>query len=251
MTTLAEHMIVAGAENRPPMLEIQCMIHGQVVYDYSSKGSYMEGLCIALNQEGSTQSYTHWLSRGETLYEYYWRFSQLINDMHTIGMTIQQVQFNTKFLNALPPEWSKFATDVKLEKRMFCIPPTMISCMHTSVNMNDMLMKATIQDGRVTVVNKYKEDKIKVLLKLEMEELNYGVLGEVYLKDTHFGAYMKNSRKSTDLTANTPSRLLLYRLFVFVCVFIALLVIKTLELGINALALIDRHPTYYETPSDQ
>ncbi|GJW17864.1 retrovirus-related pol polyprotein from transposon TNT 1-94 [Tanacetum coccineum] len=26
--------------------------------------------------------------RGETLYEYYWRFSQLINDMHTIGMAI-------------------------------------------------------------------------------------------------------------------------------------------------------------------
>nr|GEV30180.1 hypothetical protein [Tanacetum cinerariifolium] len=38
---------------------------------------------------------------GEALYEYYWRFSQLINDMHTIGMTIQQVQVNTKFLNAL------------------------------------------------------------------------------------------------------------------------------------------------------
>ncbi|GKA14659.1 hypothetical protein Tco_0694305 [Tanacetum coccineum] len=44
--------------------------------------------------------------KGETLYEYYWRFSQLINDIHTIGMTMQQVQVNTKFLNALPPEWS-------------------------------------------------------------------------------------------------------------------------------------------------
>ncbi|GJV07901.1 hypothetical protein Tco_1345557 [Tanacetum coccineum] len=42
--------------------------------------------------------------QSETLYEYYWRFSQLINDMHTIGMTMQQVQVNTKFLNALPSE---------------------------------------------------------------------------------------------------------------------------------------------------
>ncbi|GKA74672.1 hypothetical protein Tco_0780974, partial [Tanacetum coccineum] len=33
--------------------------------------------------------------QGETLYEYYWRFSQLINDMHTVGMTMQQVQVNT------------------------------------------------------------------------------------------------------------------------------------------------------------
>nr|GFA97004.1 hypothetical protein [Tanacetum cinerariifolium] len=30
--------------------------------------------------------------QGETLYEYYWRFSQLINDLHTIGMIMQQVQ---------------------------------------------------------------------------------------------------------------------------------------------------------------
>ncbi|GJW58570.1 hypothetical protein Tco_0105301 [Tanacetum coccineum] len=49
----------------------------------------------------------------ETLYEYYWRFSQPINDMNTIRMKMQQVQVNTKFLNALPPEWSKFVTDVK------------------------------------------------------------------------------------------------------------------------------------------
>ncbi|GKD49040.1 hypothetical protein Tco_1278016 [Tanacetum coccineum] len=57
--------------------------------------------------------------QGETLYEYYWRFSQLINDMHTIRMTIQQVQFNTKFLNALPPKWNKFITDVKLTKSLY------------------------------------------------------------------------------------------------------------------------------------
>ncbi|GKC95894.1 hypothetical protein Tco_1161336 [Tanacetum coccineum] len=58
-------------------------------------------------------------AKGETLYEYYWRFSQLINDMHTIGMTMQQVQANTKFLNALLSEWSKFVTDVKLAKSLY------------------------------------------------------------------------------------------------------------------------------------
>ncbi|GJR64231.1 integrase, catalytic region, zinc finger, CCHC-type containing protein [Tanacetum coccineum] len=31
----------------------------------------------------------------------------------------RQVQVNTKFLNALQPEWSKFVTDVKLEKNMY------------------------------------------------------------------------------------------------------------------------------------
>ncbi|GJX19797.1 MAK10-like protein [Tanacetum coccineum] len=57
--------------------------------------------------------------QGETLYEYYWRFSHLINDMHTNRMTMQQVQVNTKFLNALPPEWSKFVTNVTLAKSLY------------------------------------------------------------------------------------------------------------------------------------
>ncbi|GJW54689.1 hypothetical protein Tco_0098774 [Tanacetum coccineum] len=39
--------------------------------------------------------------------------------MHTIRMTMQQVQVNTKFLNALPSEWSKFVTDVNLAKSLY------------------------------------------------------------------------------------------------------------------------------------
>ncbi|GJY10846.1 hypothetical protein Tco_0379031 [Tanacetum coccineum] len=57
--------------------------------------------------------------KGESLHEYYLRFAQLINDMHRIDMTMQQVQVNTKFLNALQPDWSKFVTDVKLAKNMY------------------------------------------------------------------------------------------------------------------------------------
>ncbi|GJX48323.1 reverse transcriptase domain-containing protein [Tanacetum coccineum] len=54
--------------------------------------------------------------KGETLHKYYLRFTQLINDMNTYNMKIEQFQVNTKFLNSLPPEWSKFVTDVKLVK---------------------------------------------------------------------------------------------------------------------------------------
>ncbi|GJX91539.1 retrovirus-related pol polyprotein from transposon TNT 1-94, partial [Tanacetum coccineum] len=36
------------------------------------------------------------------------------NNMHIYKMTLQQFQVNTKFLNSLPHEWSKFVTDVKL-----------------------------------------------------------------------------------------------------------------------------------------
>ncbi|GKC08908.1 hypothetical protein Tco_1000518 [Tanacetum coccineum] len=36
--------------------------------------------------------------------------------MNVINMSMRVVQVNTKFLNSLPPEWSKFVTDVKLAR---------------------------------------------------------------------------------------------------------------------------------------
>ncbi|GJR99017.1 hypothetical protein Tco_0315526 [Tanacetum coccineum] len=186
MTTLAEHIIVAGAENHPLMLEksiydswascihlfIKGKKHGRMMLDLIDNGSLvyptveeneqirpkkyfkltkaqqlqddwdfqatniiLHGLPpdvyalvnhqkaakdiwdrVKLLMKGTELLYQERECRlynlfdkfasvqGETLYEYYWRFSQLINDMHNIGMTMQQVQVNTKFLNALPLE---------------------------------------------------------------------------------------------------------------------------------------------------
>nr|GEW33577.1 retrovirus-related Pol polyprotein from transposon TNT 1-94 [Tanacetum cinerariifolium] len=49
--------------------------------------------------------------KGETLYEYYLQFAQLINYVNIIQMTMQLVQVNTKFLNSLPPEWDACDSD--------------------------------------------------------------------------------------------------------------------------------------------
>ncbi|GKB89091.1 hypothetical protein Tco_0961363 [Tanacetum coccineum] len=177
MTTLAERIIVAGAENRPPMLEksmydswaspirlfIKGKKHGRMMldsidnaqqlqddYDVQANNIILHGLPpdvyalvnhqevakdiwdrVKLLMKGTELSYQEHECRlynlfdkfayvqGETLYEYYKRFSQLINDIHTIGMIMQQVEVNTKFLNALPLEWSKFVTDVKLAKSLY------------------------------------------------------------------------------------------------------------------------------------
>ncbi|GKC55833.1 hypothetical protein Tco_1083431 [Tanacetum coccineum] len=54
--------------------------------------------------------------KGESLHEYYLRFTLLFNDMNIYKMPLEQFQVNTKFLNTLPAEWSKFVTDVKLVK---------------------------------------------------------------------------------------------------------------------------------------
>ncbi|GJU71494.1 hypothetical protein Tco_1262899 [Tanacetum coccineum] len=52
--------------------------------------------------------------KGETLRDFYLRFSLLLNDMNIYNVKLEQFQLNSKFLNTLPPEWSKFMIDVKL-----------------------------------------------------------------------------------------------------------------------------------------
>ncbi|GJW23731.1 putative RNA-directed DNA polymerase, eukaryota, reverse transcriptase zinc-binding domain protein [Tanacetum coccineum] len=52
--------------------------------------------------------------KGETLRDFYLRFLLLHNDLNIYNVKLKQFQVNTKFLNTLPLEWSKFVTDVKL-----------------------------------------------------------------------------------------------------------------------------------------
>nr|GFC23430.1 hypothetical protein [Tanacetum cinerariifolium] len=52
--------------------------------------------------------------KGMTLRDFYMRFSSLLSDINMYNMKLEQFQVNTKFLNTVPPEWSRFVTDVKL-----------------------------------------------------------------------------------------------------------------------------------------
>nr|GFA03651.1 hypothetical protein [Tanacetum cinerariifolium] len=52
--------------------------------------------------------------KGESLREFYLRFSLLLNDINIYNMKLEQFQVKIMFLNTLPPEWSKFMTNVKL-----------------------------------------------------------------------------------------------------------------------------------------
>ncbi|GJR66520.1 retrovirus-related pol polyprotein from transposon TNT 1-94 [Tanacetum coccineum] len=51
--------------------------------------------------------------KGETIHVYYVRFTKLINDMRNIKMTMPRMQLNSKFVNNMLPEWSRFITKVK------------------------------------------------------------------------------------------------------------------------------------------
>ncbi|GKC31099.1 hypothetical protein Tco_1038393 [Tanacetum coccineum] len=55
---------------------------------------------------------------GEALVSVYNHFSQLMNDLERNHIIFPPVTVNTKFLNFLQPEWSKYVTQVRLAKRL-------------------------------------------------------------------------------------------------------------------------------------
>ncbi|GJV47764.1 retrovirus-related pol polyprotein from transposon TNT 1-94 [Tanacetum coccineum] len=79
--------------------------------------------------------------KGESLHQYYLRFTQLINDINIYKMKLEQFQVNIKFLNNLPPEWSKFMTDVKLIRDLHTTNFDQLNAYLD--NMNSMHMKSS------------------------------------------------------------------------------------------------------------
>ncbi|GJV32354.1 retrovirus-related pol polyprotein from transposon TNT 1-94 [Tanacetum coccineum] len=72
--------------------------------------------------------------KGESLHEYYLRFTLLLNDMNIYKMPLEQFQVNTKFLNTLHAEWSKFVTEVKLVKDLH---PTNVDQIHAHLEQHE------------------------------------------------------------------------------------------------------------------
>ncbi|GJR99714.1 hypothetical protein Tco_0316223 [Tanacetum coccineum] len=83
--------------------------------------------------------------KGESLREFYLRFSLLLNDMNIYNMKLEQFQVNTKFFNTLPPEWSKFVTDVKLVRDLHT---TNIDQLHAYLGQHEF----HANEGRQTLV---------------------------------------------------------------------------------------------------
>ncbi|GJY97621.1 integrase, catalytic region, zinc finger, CCHC-type containing protein [Tanacetum coccineum] len=238
MTTLAEFMILFGADNRPPMLEkhlydswksrkelymqnrehgrmiLESVEHGPLIWPmieengvtrtkkyeelsitkkiqadcdlkatniifqglpsdvYSLVNHYrvakdlweriqllMQGTSLT-KQERECKLYNAFNKfahiKRESLHQYYLRFTQLINDMNIYKMKLEQFQVNTKFLNSLPPEWSKFMTDVKLVRDLHT---TNFDQLHAYLEQHELhanevhIMRERNQDPLVLVAN--------------------------------------------------------------------------------------------------
>ncbi|GJS00653.1 hypothetical protein Tco_0317161 [Tanacetum coccineum] len=153
MSTLAKFMILFGADNRPPMLEkhlydswkrrmeiyMKNREHGRMILESVEHGPLIWPM-IEENGMTRTKKYeelsvtekiqadcdlkaTNIILQGlpsdvYSLVNHHrvakdlWE--RMINDMNIYKMKLEKFQVNSKFLNNLLPEWSKFVNDVKL-----------------------------------------------------------------------------------------------------------------------------------------
>nr|GEW31639.1 hypothetical protein [Tanacetum cinerariifolium] len=128
MSTLAEFMILFGGDNRPPMLE--------------------------------KHLYDSWKSRME-LYMQNREHGKMILESVEHGKEIRGI-VNTKFLNSLPPEWSKFVIDVKLVRDLHT---TYFDQLHAYLEQHE-LRANEIDSGLAVHVLKQGDDPIDAFNKM-------------------------------------------------------------------------------------
>ncbi|GKD61161.1 hypothetical protein Tco_1298670, partial [Tanacetum coccineum] len=102
--------------------------------------------------------------KGETLCDFYLIFSLLLNDMNIYNMKLEQFQVNTKFLITLPPEWSKFVTDVKLVRDLH------ITIQLVEVRMNPVVL---IHANEVGLMHERNSDPLALVVTQQMTQSPY------------------------------------------------------------------------------
>ncbi|GJY46597.1 hypothetical protein Tco_0435660 [Tanacetum coccineum] len=181
---MSEDIQYAGSDTRPPILDrtdfeswqqrirLYCLgkDNGENIMKSITEGPFQMGTFMETLSEGAEGA----LHIGPV---YYVRFTKLINDMRNIKMTMPRMQLNSKFVNNMLPEWSRFITEVKLNKRLkesnFDQLYAYLKQHEVHANENRMMMerfaqptndplalmdntstqenKATVQDGRVVI----------------------------------------------------------------------------------------------------
>nr|GEU50663.1 hypothetical protein [Tanacetum cinerariifolium] len=149
----------------------------------------------------------------ESLRDFYLRFSLLLNDMNIYNMKLEQIQVNMKFLNTLPPEWSKFVTDVKLVRDL-----------HTT-NVDQLyayLGQHEYHPNEVRLMHKRTCDPLALVANHQMNKSPYqphqqsyhqhqfqpqvsSFRSSQYGSPYHFSQYASQAQSSTPLSITYPS----------------------------------------------
>ncbi|GKB26477.1 hypothetical protein Tco_0865878 [Tanacetum coccineum] len=177
MTTLAEFMILSGGDNRPPMLEkdlydsgksrmqlyMQNREHGRMILESVEHGPLIWPK-IEENGVIRTKKYEELSATKKIQADYDLKATNIIlqglpSDVYSLvnhhrvakdlwervqllmqgtSLTKQEKGINTKFLNSLPPEWSKFVMDVKFVRDLHI---TNFDQLHTYLQQQELYAK--------------------------------------------------------------------------------------------------------------
>ncbi|GKB68361.1 hypothetical protein Tco_0929773, partial [Tanacetum coccineum] len=115
LNSMQEDIQCASSDTRPPMLDRT---------DFESWQQCIRLYCLGkdngeniMKESQLYDEFEHFRQvKGEDIQGYYVRFTKLINDMRNIKMTMYKMQLNLKFVNNMLPEWSRFITEVKLNR---------------------------------------------------------------------------------------------------------------------------------------
>nr|GEY66644.1 hypothetical protein [Tanacetum cinerariifolium] len=163
MTSLADKAILSGADNSPPMLEKYMYDSWKSIMELPKK--YYELSATKSIQADCDVKETNIILQGlppevyalvstHKVAKELWERIQML--MQGTSLTKQDRELNTKFLNTLPPEWSKFVIDVKLVRDLHT---TNVDQLHANLgqheyNANEVrLMHERTSDPLALVVN--------------------------------------------------------------------------------------------------
>nr|GEU40243.1 retrovirus-related Pol polyprotein from transposon TNT 1-94 [Tanacetum cinerariifolium] len=102
--------------------------------------------------------------KGESRRDFYLRFLLLLNYMNIYNMKQEQFQVNTKFLNTLPPKWSKFVNDVKLVRDLHT---TNVDQLHAYLGQHEY------HANEVWLMHERTSDPLALVTHLQMNKSTY------------------------------------------------------------------------------
>ncbi|GJY78230.1 hypothetical protein Tco_0484031 [Tanacetum coccineum] len=126
--------------------------------------------------------------KGETLHDFYLRFSLLLNDMNIYNMKLEQFQVNTKFLNTFPPEWRKFVIDVKLVRDLHT---TNIDQLHAYLGQHEF------HANEVCLMHEHNSDLLTLVATYQMTQSPY---------QTHQNSYQNSQFQPWVLLYQSPQQ---------------------------------------------
>ncbi|GJX75867.1 retrovirus-related pol polyprotein from transposon TNT 1-94 [Tanacetum coccineum] len=213
MTTLAEFMILSGVDNCPPMLEkhlydswksrmelyMKNREHGRMIFESVEYGPL---ICTTIEENDVTgiKKYEELSATKKIQADCDLKATNIIlqglpSDVyslvnhHRVAKDLWEriqllMQVNTKFLNSLPPEWSKFVTDVKLVKDL-----------HTT---NFDQLQAYLQQHEL------HENKVRLMRKRNQDPLV--LVANHQMTPSHFNTYQSSYNNSQFQQQFSPSQ---------------------------------------------